>query len=575
MKDLYSTLHTPVKIFLSLCIILFYTGCNSDEDIVKDDPYGGGKEPYGIKLLTDLPIPDKAYPGDEVIYKAKGLSKWLDDNGKAEFDFFISNEKTEIVAVSDSTIKVKVPESLSSGIAHILLNEQIFYGPKLTVLGNVSVDKGYVLSRPISGSIFDYLEHYDAKTKGHYHWVGDFFVYNEWKTSWINNMAWVDNKGTITMSWNNNYYNIDSKQGIRSDMNNPNSDESGQVYAKSISYFNNDKTGDAPNVLISGKFTLYYPVEHYQSISVNNIMKVEHNMANIYDEKKMLSSRTGKMETVKITRFNGGTKEAPVATFITADDNVIAVGNITQYSTIDIERSYSDDLFYVSTPVRTVLRMNNIGELDQNYRKGKTGVEGTIQDAYMDEDEGVVVVGDFGSFDGVTAHNIVRLNKNGEIDTQYLQNLGTGANGMIKKVRYNKNKKKAMIVGAFTEFNGKKCQGAIMLNNDGTIDPVFHLREMEGGIPNFACLLDNHDIVVMSGTFKKYDGVFRQGFLMLNMDGDAMQKFNVPGIFLGELNHVIETKTSTNDNGLLLLGNFFRFNGEPASNAIKIEVDFD
>lgn len=575
MKDRYSTLYVPAKMFLCLCIALLHTGCNSDEDIVKDDPYGGGKEPYGIRLLTDLPSPDKAYPGDEVTYKAKGLSKWFDENGNAEFDFFISNEKAEIVTVTDSTIKVKVPESLSSGIAHILLNEQIFYGPKLTVLGNVSVDKGYILSRPITGTIYDYLEHYNAKTKDHYHWVGDFYVFDEWKTSWVNGIAWVDNKGTIAMSWNNNYYNIDSKQGIRSDMNNPNSDESGMVYVKSISYFNNDKTGDAPNVLISGKFTLYYPVERYQSISVNNMMKVEHNMANIYDEKQMLSSITGRMETVRITRFNGGTKEPPIATFITSDDNVIAVGNITQYSTIDMDRSYSNDLFYVSTPVRTVLRMNNIGELDQNYRKGKTGVEGSIQDAYMDGDEGVVLVGKFNLFDGTAAHNIVRLDRNGEIDTQFLHNIGTGANGTITKVRYNKNKKKAMIVGSFTEFNGIKCSGVAMLNSDGTIDPIFQLREMEGGIPNFACLLDNHDIVVMSGTFKKYDGVSRQGFLMLNMDGDAMQKFNVPGMFLGELNHVIETKTSTNDNGLLLLGNFFRFNGEDASNAIKIEVDFD
>lgn len=49
----------------------------------------------------------------------------------------------------------------------------------------------------------------------------------------------------------------------------------------------------------------------------------------------------------------------------------------------------------------------------------------------------------------------------------------------------------------------------------------------------------------MSGTFTKYDGVTRQGFLILTMEGEAMQKFNVPGLFLGELNQVIETKTST------------------------------
>lgn len=114
-----------------------------------------------------------------------------------------------------------------------------------------------------------------------------------------------------------------------------------------------------------------------------------------------------------------------------------------------------------------------------------------------------------------------------------------------------------------------------MLNHDGTVDPTFKLRKMEGGTANFATILNDHDFVVMSGTFTKYDGITRQGFLILTMEGEAMQKFNVPGLFLGELNQVIETKTSTNDNGLLLMGDFYRFNGEQVDNIVKIEVDFD
>lgn len=132
-----------IKMLMCLCVVLSFAGCNSDEEI-EGDPYAGGKEPYGIRFLVDAPSPDRAYPGELVTYKAKGLSKWFNQQGKPDFSFFISNEKAEIVLATDTTITVKVPESLSSGIAHILLNEQIFYGPKLTVLGNVSVDKGMI-----------------------------------------------------------------------------------------------------------------------------------------------------------------------------------------------------------------------------------------------------------------------------------------------------------------------------------------------------------------------------------------------------------------------------------------------
>ena len=97
-----------------------------------------------------------------------------------------------------------------------------------------------------------------------------------------------------------------------------------------------------------------------------------------------------------------------------------------------------------------------------------------------------------------------------------------------------------------------------MLNDDGTRDEIFKIGKMEGGLANFACLLDNDNIVV-SGAFTKYDGVTRRGFLILGRDGKALQQFNVPGIFQGELYKVIETRTSTNSNGLLLLGDFSRF----------------
>lgn len=41
--------------------------------------------------------------------------------------------------------------------------------------------------------------------------------------------------------------------------------------------------------------------------------------------------------------------------------------------------------------------------------------------------------------------------------------------------------------------------------------------------------------LVISGTFNKYAGITRQGFLILDMKGNAIQEFNVPGRFYGEL----------------------------------------
>ena len=91
-----------------------------------------------------------------------------------------------------------------------------------------------------------------------------------------------------------------------------------------------------------------------------------------------------------------------------------------------------------------------------------------------------------------------------------------------------------MLVGSFTEYDGQERKQVVMLNSDGTLDSDFKLKEMTGGSPNFAQLIDRGKVVV-SGTFTTYAGVPRNGFLILDMDGTAQQKFNVPGVFSGQL----------------------------------------
>ena len=58
-----------------------------------------------------------------------------------------------------------------------------------------------------------------------------------------------------------------------------------------------------------------------------------------------------------------------------------------------------------------------------------------------------------------------------------MKNIGTGANGSITKIRYNKNKKKILITGEFSEFNGIPAQSVVMLNDDGTRDEIFQDRK--------------------------------------------------------------------------------------------------
>ena len=168
--------HITIYSLMIVCSVftsLLVTSCNSDlNSNIKDDPYSGGKAPLGIGLLAESPSPESAYPNDTVVFKAKGMLNWCDpQSGRYDFKFYISDEETKIVTATDTTITVKVPGNLSSGTAYIVLKEQVFYGPRLTVLGNIKIDQSYGF-KGTSGPIYDCAEHY-SKARVYYP-VGDY-----------------------------------------------------------------------------------------------------------------------------------------------------------------------------------------------------------------------------------------------------------------------------------------------------------------------------------------------------------------------------------------------------------------
>lgn len=334
----------------------------------------------------------------------------------------------------------------------------------------------------------------------------------------------------------------------------------------SMSYFNNNH-----QVLLSGHFG------GFESLgNIFNILTLESNLTPLKDEVQLPSRLTGEVKKVAVPHFNGGTIEPVVRSFPTADDKVLAIGNFTQYCRNDYANSYQERIAVVYQKIGQVIRMNMAGELDENYRTGKSGLaaDGTINDAIMDNDGNVIIVGKFTSFDGVPVSNLVKINTvSGEIDETFLSNLEGGVNGEIQMIRYNKKLNKMMLIGSFTEVDGKSCDGIAMLNGDGTLEESFSTRAIEGGRINFATILDSEKVVI-SGTFSKYDGVNRPGFLILNMDGRAIQDFNVPGELSGQIYQTVETYSTSGFKGLLLLGNIYRFNGEMAKNAVMLEIDF-
>lgn len=560
--------------------LLLLTGvaaaCDSSDGI-GEDPYAGGKSPLGIKLRNVAPIPETASPEDTVVFGAEGIMAWCDPTaGRYDFEFYLSDERLEIITANDTSVTVVIPRSISSGLTYLKLQGQVFYGPRFEVTGSVTVDAAYELTE-VNDVIYTYLP---RKDNANYYYLGGGFyrVGNQY----LYNIGMVDINGTLAKPASEGYnvtraipysYTVDGG-GIYSE----------DTYVKDMNYFEDGK------VLVSGAFSAYELKKDTYFRELHNLVVVNKDFS-LYtiEDSLQLANAPGKKE-VTVAGFNGGTLEPVVKSFVTADQKVIALGNLHTYCRVNYDESSTYKIgntisaIYDYTDIQSVIRMNAGGELDAAYRQGKSGADGSIGDAYMDEEEGIVIVGEFTAFDDVPVNGIVRLTATGDVDRSFLNHTGTGANGVVKLVRYSKRWKKAMVVGNFTRFNGKDCPGVVMLNADGSMDEHFALRTMEGGSVNFAALLDGTKSgvngieeakVVLSGTFQRYDGVTRPGFLLVNYDGEAVQDFNVPGTFSGQLYQVVETLTSRRSNGLLLLGLFNRFNEQRVGNAVMIEVDIN
>lgn len=607
MSDCYKINRWAVKLVNLFCLaacVVVWCGCNADEEnSIKENPYTGGREPFKLKLLMETPKPETAGPGEEVVFRASGLAPYTHGD-EYDFQFYISEQLCEIKAATDTTLTVVVPQEVSSGKTFLVMENQIFTGPYFSVLGSVSVDEAFEYYKTGAkgwGSFYACVPWCkNNELTSEFYLLGDFD--KQGKVGY-GGIAMVNHQTGLISDGNNDKYRL--WWGIRTDMYSD--DDGNYIYSKLRGLEYMKSSGDAPKAIVYGLFNQYeenknkYPYGNI--LLVNNNMSVETQWVDFLQD-----DGTGKTNGQSVPKFNGGTSEGEevIRAFSNADGTkVIAVGNFYYHRAVDLDNTYISTKSwtllpeYTLTEARSVMRMDETGALDKKYRrntenaeeKSLPGVEenGEIKDACMLNDGKIVIVGNLSRFDGKEVHNILRLKEDGTVDDEFLIQVGAGANGVIKKITYTSYKdndgtlvERMMIVGSFTTFNGQPVEGGVvMLKPDGTFDEVFKLRDMQGGSVNFAKIVDlsapnaekRKPYVVISGTFNKYDGVTRQGFLILDMNGKAIQNLNVPGRFSGELNDAQYSLTSDNANGLLLVGSFSYFDGKQMYGIVMLKIN--
>lgn len=523
-------------LYTGMILALAVSSCSKDIAL-GTDPYAGGKGSLGIGFYNNYASQESAKPGELVDFYVKGIKPYLDD-----IEFSINETKVEVISAKDSLVTIRIPEEISSGEAKIIVDGQVFYGPRLEIESNMTLDENYGVVNGFVGAISDMLPN-----SGGYIVVGSFFNF--------------ENEAVLNV------------------------DESKKVYRNGIHFINAEgKTGSGMSFgrgaesggfinsvtkMTDGKFMIGGGFGTFQKRGAYNIARLNANGSmdtTIVDVINTTDNPKNSRDTV--SAFNGGVVTYPLLkVFGVSENRVIAVGNFKEYYKIDYTYSSRDNRKFVVTKAKNVIRMLPDGSLDSTYAMENLGANGSVLDATMIDNERVVVIGAFTSYNGKPAPGIVCLKSDGSVDPSF--NI-SGHVERIFSVTYNAEQKKLAISGIFNALGGH-ANGVAIINTDGTVDKQFVFGDIGLEVANFAQVLNNGRVIV-KGTFKTYNGIPRGSLVLLEKDGSLLQKYNGQAPFAGSISKVLETKSSLGEPALLIGGGIYQYGKKSIGNILRLEV---
>ncbi|MBO9593812.1 MAG: DUF5008 domain-containing protein [Niabella sp.] len=528
--------------FLVLFAALTAGSCKKDVKL-GDPPYPEGVQP-AYKFGTDRPVPARANAGAEVTYQIAGLK-----GKEGKFKFFVSNVEAEIVRVTESAVTIKVPATAISGNASILIDGSYFYGPALTIFGDVEIDPNFSTSGSRSnGQLFGLA----PINNNNYYLYGTFTNFAGVGTTQVplRGIVSVNANGAIGSAGN-----LLLSAAIQGNVNEFKRISSGEY-------------------IIGGGFSAFDTINNVNGlVRISASGAIQTKVVEVVNPDPINDPSAGK-DTV--SALNAGVSGGEVLrVFETDDQKLIVLGNFTGYVSIFYDNSTKSSPYYDNILAPGAFKISPDGSYDSTFnydfaaKRGRTGPNGKILDAVQLPGGDVLMVGNFTTYNGVAANRIVRLGVNdGKVNTTF-SGLG-GADGIINTVKYNTTTGKIMLAGTFTRYNNTPVNGVVMINPDGTIDNSFKFKATEGGIVNFATQINHHNFIIVSGSFTHYGGQPRPGLAILNPNGDLAAGFNNFGLFRGAVNNILEIPSASGLPSLLFTGLFDRFDNIEVGNFLKL-----
>jgi|GEM_PF-1235555 len=179
--------------------------------------------------------------------------------------------------------------------------------------------------------------------------------------------------------------------------------------------------------------------------------------------------------------------------------------------------------------IRHIARLNADGSVDSSFVTG-TGFNGEVHVIVRQSDGSLLVSGDFTEYNGTSCPRFVRISENGAIDSSFVTNIGTGANIDILSIALE-NDGGILVGGEFDSFNGVNAEALIRLNPNGTRNTTSPLNlpfDVNWETEIHTILVEDDGKIMVGGslTIGWTGSGFKSGIIRLNSNGTEDGSFN-------------------------------------------------
>ena len=164
------------------------------------------------------------------------------------------------------------------------------------------------------------------------------------------------------------------------------------------------------------------------------------------------------------------------------------------------------------------------GGVDRGF-KLMGGANGPVHGIIVDQDERILLGGDFTRVGGVFYGHVSRLHPDGYVDSSF--NVGTGLDNIVWALGVQGDRK-PVPGGRYTIIDGNEIEAFGRLNADGVFDDTFAIGDgIDGEV--FAVAVQTDGAILIGGEFTKIAGQSVRNIARLNADGTLDETFIVEG----------------------------------------------